>query len=210
MKLILFGATGGTGSQLVEQAIEQEYNVTAFARSPEKIQLTNKRLEIVKGNVLDMASIENAMQSHDAVLCTLGVSNIMDKTKLRANGTANIISAMEKMRIKRLICQSALGTGSSHVFLPFYYKCFLIPLFMKRLYKDHSIQEKHIKNSKLEWTIVRPGILTNGRRTGVYKHGFTTDNKAATVKISRADTADFMLKQLTNNRYLYKTPCVAY
>ncbi len=210
MKLIIFGATGGTGSQLVEQAIEQEYNVTAFARSPEKIQLTNKRLEIVKGNVLDMASIENAMQSHDAVLCTLGVSNIMDKSKLRANGTANIISAMGKMGIKRLICQSALGTGSSHVFLPFYYKYFLIPLFMKRLYKDHSIQEKHIINSRLEWTLVRPGILTNDERTGVYKHGFTTDNKATTVKISRADTADFMLKQLKSNRYLYKTPCIAY
>ena len=210
MKLIIFGSTGGTGRQLVMQALEQGYDVTAFACSPEKIDQTHEKLKVIKGNVLDISSVEQSMQGYDAVLCSLGLPNIMDKSGLRANGTKNIVRAMEKMNIKRLICQSALGTDDSHDLLPFHYKYLLVPLIMKRLYADHANQESCIKKSQLEWVIVRPGALTNGQRTGVYKHGFTANNGAIKAKISRADTAEFMLKQLTDDSYLYKTPCISY
>jgi putative NADH-flavin reductase len=209
MKLIIFGSTGGTGRQIITQALEQGYEVTAFARNPEKLDQEHDKLEVIKGNVLEFASVERAIQGQDIVLCTLGMPAIMDKSRLRANGTKNIIRAMEKHGIKRLICQSALGVGDSYEILPFYYRYFIIPLFMRRLYADHNIQENYIKDSQLDWTIVRPGNLTDGEHTGSYQHGFTAKNKTITLKISRADTADFMLKQLADNNYLHKTPCIS-
>lgn len=84
----------------------------------------------------------------------------------------------------------------------------MIPVFLRHVYADHNIQENYIKDSQLDWTIVRPAALTDGERS--YQHGFTAKNKTITLKISRADTADFMLKQLTDNNYLHKTPCISY
>ncbi len=210
MKLIIFGSTGRTGRQLVAQALEQGYDVTAFARNPEKFGLSHERLRVVQGDVLDPATVEHALQGQDVVLCSLGMPNIMDNSQLRAKGTKNIIRAMEKTGIRRFICQSGLGAGDSHEALPFHYKYLIAPLFMGALYADHNLQENYIKASQLDWTIVRPGSLTDGDRTGIYQHGYTPGNKPATIKISRADTAHFMLRQLTNKNYLYKSPCVSY
>jgi putative NADH-flavin reductase len=210
MKIIIFGSTGGTGRQIVKQALEQGYKLTAFARNPEKLDQEHEKLEVIKGNVLEFASVERAIQGQDAVLCTLGMSAMMDKSRLRANGTKNIIRAMKKNGVKRLICESALGVGDSYDILPFYYKYFMIPVFLRHVYADHNIQENYIKDSQLDWTIVRPAALTDGEYTGSYQHGFTAKNKTIRLKISRADTADFMLKQLVDNNYLHKTPCISY
>jgi len=210
MKLIVFGSTGGTGKEIVIQALEAGHEVTAFARSPEKVELEHKKLKIIEGNVLELKAVESGIQDHEAVICALGMPNIMDKSRLREKGTKNIILGMKHANLKRLICQSALGVGDSRGLLPFHYKYFLAPLIMKHLYMDHHLQEKQIKNSELEWVIVRPGILTKGERTMTYQHGFNLNNKPKTVKISRADVAHFMLKQLDNDQYLGKTPCIAY
>lgn len=210
MKLIIFGSTGGTGRQVVRQALEQGHDVTAFVRSPEKLNQKHEKLQVVKGNALDFASVERAIQGQDAVLCTLGLPAIMDKSNLRANGTKNIIRAMEKTGVKRFICQSTAGVGDSSDTLPFLMKYLIVPFMLRRVWADHEIQENYIKNSQLDWIIGRPAALTDGERTGSYQHGFTADNKTVTSKISRADTADFMLKQLADNNYLHKTPCISY
>ena len=209
MKLIIFGSTGSTGRQVVTQALEQGYDVTAFARSPEKLDQKHEKLQVIKGNVLDFASVERAMQGQDVVLCTLGLPP-KDKSNLRANGTKNIIRAMEKTGVRRFVCQSVLGVGDSRDALPFHYKHLIVPLMLGRVYADHEIQEKCVIESQLDWIIVRPGILGNGDRTGLYKHGFAADDKTVTLKISRADVADFMLRQLTENTYRLKTPCISY
>ncbi len=210
MKLIIFGSTGGTGRQVMEQALEQGHDVTAFVRSPEKLNQKHEKLQVVKGNVLDFASVESAIQGQDAVLCTLGLPAIMDKSNLRANGTKNIIRAMEKTGVKRFICQSSAGVGDSSDTLPFLMKYLIVPFMLRRVWADHEIQENYIKESQLDWIISRPAALTDGEHTGSYQHGFTADNKTVTSKISRADTADFMLKQLADNNYLHKTPCISY
>jgi putative NADH-flavin reductase len=210
MKLTIFGSTGGTGRQVVAQALAQGHDVTAFARSPEKIDQTHKNLQVVQGNVMYLASMERTVQGQDAVVCTLGSSAMRDTTMVRANGTKNIIRAMEKTGVKRFICQSALGVGDSRDLLPFHYKYLMVPIMLRQVYADHEIQENFIKESLLDWIIARPGILTDGERTGSYQHGITTDNKTVTLKISRADAADFLLKQLANNSYLHKTPCISY
>jgi putative NADH-flavin reductase len=209
MKLIIFGSTGDTGRQIVIQALEQGHDVTAFARVPERLDQKHKKLQVIKGNVLDFASLERAIQGQDVVLCTLGLPP-MDKSNLRANGTKNIIRAMEKTGVKRFICQSSAGVGDSRDTLPFLMKYLIVPFMLRRVWADHEIQEDSIKESQLDWIIVRPAALTDGERTGSYQHGFTADNKTVTSKISRADTADFMLKQLVDNNYLHKTPCISY
>ncbi len=209
MKLIIFGSTGGTGRQVVTQALEQGHDVTAFARSPEKLDQKHEKLKVVQGNIFDFPSVERAIQGQDAVLCTLGMS-MKDKTMLRANGTKNIIRAMEKTGVKRFICQSSAGVGDSSDMLPFLMKYLIVPFMLRRAFADHEIQENYIKESQLDWIIVRPAALTDGEHTGSYQHGYTADNKTVTNKISRADTADFMLKQLADNSYLHKMPCISY
>ena len=112
MKLVIFGSTGGTGLQVVAQALEQGHDVTAFVRSPEKLTQKHEKLQVVKGDVLDLASVERAIQGQDAVLCTLGLP-AKDKSNLRAKGTKNIIRAMEKTGVKRFSGQSSDGVGES-------------------------------------------------------------------------------------------------
>ena len=209
MKLIIFGSTGDTGRQVVTQALEQGHEVTAFARSPEKLDQKHEKLQVIEGNVLDFASVERAIQGQDVVLCTLGLPP-MDKSNLRANGTKNIIRAMEKTGVKRFICQSSDGVGESRDTLPFLMKYLIVPFMLRRAFADHEIQENYIKESQLDWIIVRPVALTDGEHTGSYQHGYTADNKTVKFKISRADTADFMLKQLADNKYLHKTPSISY
>ncbi len=209
MKLIIFGSTGATGRQIVAQALEQGHDVTAFARSPEKLDQKHEKLQVIKGNVLDFASVERAIQGQDVVLCALGAPPT-DKSNLRANGTKNIIQAMEKTGVKRFICQSTHGVGDSRGEMTFLFKYILVPFILRRAFADHEIQENYIKESQLDWIIARPMALTDGEHTGSYQHGLTADNKTVTFKISRADTADFMLKQLADNSYLHKLPWVSY
>ena len=191
------------------QAIEQGHTVTAFVRNPENFDQTHENLQVVKGDVLDYSSIEHALQGQDAVLCVLGMP-MFDKSKLRANGTKNIIRAMQKIGVKRLICQSGFGISDSYKQLPFHYKYFILPFLLRYVYADHEIQESYIKESQLDWIIVRPAALTYGIYTGSYWHGFAPTDKSLTIKISRADVADFMLKQLEDDTYLLKTPGISY
>ncbi len=209
MNLIIFGSTGNTGRQVMKQALELGHDVTAFVRSPEKLNQKHKKLQVIKGNVLDFASVERAIQGQDAVLCTLGLP-FKDKSNLRANGTKTIIRAMKKTGVKRFICQSSDGVGDSKVRLPFLMKYLIVPFMLRRAFADHEIQENYIKESQLDWIIARPTALTDGEHTGNYQHGYTADNKTVTFKISRADTADFMLKQLADNTYLHGTPSISY
>ena len=209
MKLLIFGSTGGTGRRLVEQALAQGHAVTAFARTPAKVDVEHANLGVIQGNVMAPASVERAMQGQEAVLSALG-SPASDKSSLRADGTRNIIRAMEKEGVRRLVCQTSLGFGDSRDILPFHMKYIIVPLILRHAFADHELQEDHIKRSSLDWTIVRPGNLTNGERTGAYRHGFAATEKGLKVKISRADVADFMLEQLADDTYLHKTPGVSY
>ncbi len=209
MKLLIFGSTGGTGRELLKQALEQGHNVTAYARNPAKIDdIKHARLQVVRGDVLDPAVVESAVAGQEAVLSTIGAG--AEHTTLREDGTRNIVKALEKTGVQRLICQSSLGVGDSRTNLPFFTKYIIVSVFLRHAFADHELQEAVVKQSSLDWTIVRPPHLTDGPRTGVYRHGFTTTDTRIKGKISRADVADFMLKQLTDDTYLHRTPGVSY
>ena len=207
-KIIVFGATGGTGQELVKQALANNHEVTAFVRSPEKMKVENDNLTIVKGDVLNYPQVYSAIKNQDIVFCNLGMP-ASDKSTLRANGTSNIVKAMKENKVKRLICQTSLGFGDSKEVLPWHMKYIIVPFILKNAFKDHELQEEVIEKSKLEWTIVRPGNMTNGKLTGEYKHGFEPTEKIK-LKVSRNDVSHFMLEQIENNQYLHKKVGISY
>ncbi len=209
MKVVIFGATGGTGRLLVEQALAQGHVVTAFVRNPAKLDVANANLCVIRGDVLDFAAVQAAVQGQDVVLCALGTS-ASSRATVRADGTRNIIRAMEQAGTRRLICQTSIGYGDSRGILPLHMKYLVVPLILRHAFADHELQEREIKQSQLDWVIVRPGNLTDGEQTGAYRHGFALNDKSIKLRVSRADVAEFMLKQLTDDAYLGQTPGVSY
>ena len=209
MNLLIFGATGGTGRQLVEQALEAGHTVTAFVRTPAKLPLQHPNLRLVQGNVLDYASVLAAMPGQEAVLSALGAP-AAQKDAVRSAGTRNILQAMESLGVRRFICLTTMGMGDSREALPFSYKYLIVPLFLRSAFADSEVQENYIRQSQVEWTIARPATLTNGRRTGSYRHGFPATERGLKIKISRADVADFMLKQLHDSSYVRQAASLSY
>ncbi|NEN97150.1 MAG: SDR family oxidoreductase [Moorea sp. SIO3I7] len=209
MNILIFGSTGGTGRQVVEQALEQGHRVTAFARNPAKLDINHANLKVVQGDVMDVTSVEKAVQGQEAVVCVLGAGQKMTGT-IRSEGTQQIIHAMEKAGIRRFICQSTLGAGDSWENLNFFWKYIMFGFLLRHVFADHQRQENYVQQSSLDWTIVRPGAFVDGNRTGKYRHGFPSNDKTSKLKISRADVADFILKQLADEKYIHKTPSLSY
>lgn len=209
MKIVIFGATGGTGRELVRQALAQGHQVTVFARNPGRLMMEHEDLPVVRGTVLDPEAVEAAVSGQEAALSALGALTLKKNTIL-SDGTKNIIEAMEKCGVRRFVCESSLGVGDSNGQLGFLYDYILIPFFMRHVFADKEVQERYIRESSLDWIIVRPAALTNGPRTGVYRALLAPERFTGKPQISRADTAEFMLKQLTENTYLRKTPGLAY
>jgi putative NADH-flavin reductase len=196
MKLVVLGATGGTGLEIVRQAIDRGHSVTAFVRNPAAMNGFRERIAIVQGNLLTSAEMDHAIAGHDAILSGFGprvpVSKA-DKTLLRDFATT-LTGAMRKTGVKRAVIVS----------VAFLFKDSIIPLayvlgrlLFPRTVADASAMETVFESSGLDWTIVRPPRLTDKALTGKYRvreghlppFGFT---------ISRADVADFMLKAVEN------------
>jgi putative NADH-flavin reductase len=250
MKLLVFGATGGTGGQLVQQALQQGHLVTAFARDPGKIHLAHDNLRVVSGDILLPDSVETAVAGQDAVLSALGIRLPIKtvilivvacqiivrvvafsrpaalfieigvpilailllgrrKTTL-SEGTRNIVRSMERAGIKRFVCETSLGVGDSKWKLGIVHNLIAIPLFLRNIFADKEVQEQIIAASSLDWVIVRPAALTNGKQRNVYRVGSDVGHWFIPSRISRADVAAFMLKQLADGEYLRKTPGLAY
>ncbi len=206
MKLIIFGSTGTIGRQLVEQALAQGHQVTAFARKPAALELDHPDLTRCGADVLDRGAVAAAVQGHDAVLIALGSGR---KGTVRSVGTQNVLDAMEHCGVRRLVCQTTLGAGDSRPVLNFFWKHIMFGFFLRAVYADHEAQEAFIKQRDLDWIIVRPGAFTDGPATIDYKHGFAPTEKNLKLKISRAAVAGFMLQQLGSNTYLRQSPSLS-
>jgi putative NADH-flavin reductase len=209
MKLVIFGATGTVGRQVVEQALEQGHTVTAFARNLAKLDIQHPQLGFAQGDVMDASAVEQVIRGQDAVVCVLGAGKQL-KSTIRSEGTRQIIQAMEKVGMRRLICLSTLGTGDSWGNLDFYWKYVMFGFILRQVFADHERQEALVRNSNLDWTIVRPGALTDGPLTGQYRHSFPSSDRNIALQISRADVADFILKQLSDQSSLHQTPSLSY
>lgn len=209
MKLLIIGATGGTGKQLVQQALDQNHDVTVLVRDPARMQIRHQRLRIVLGDILDPASVDAVVAGQNAVLSSLGTRRWFSPTTLFSVSTKSLLRAMDRHGVRRLICITGVGVRETLGHGGFLYDKFFLPLFTKRIYEDKDRLEEIIRSSELEWIIVRPGLLTNGPAKGNYR--VLTDLTGVTIgRISRADVAAFMLAQLTSDRYLRQTPVLTY
>lgn len=204
MKLLIVGSTGGTGRELVRQALEQGHWVTAFARTPSKLGISHHNLRIAQGDVTNYGSVETAVAGQDAILCALG-TKVIRKSTIQSGGTRNIVQAMQKTGVKRLVVETSLDVGDSRGQLGFLFAHVIRATLLRNIFEDKELQERIVRESGLDWIIVRPAMLTDGPRTGNYRAGFSSSDKIAR-KISRADVADFMLKQATSNEFLRQTP----
>ena len=193
----------------MKQALEAGHSVSVYARDPSKISdLQHDRLSVVSGDVLDADAVINAVRGHDAVLSAIGAA--ATRTTIREDGTRKIIEAMEEAGVKRLVSLSSLGVGDSRANLSFFTRYIVVAIFLRHAFADHERQEAVVRQSSLDWTIVRPPHLKDGPRTGVYRHGFPITDRQIEGWISRADVADFMLAQVDDDRYVHKTPGVSY
>jgi uncharacterized protein YbjT (DUF2867 family) len=209
LRILIIGATGGTGHELVRQALEQGHQVTALVRKPKKMKLEHPNLRVVQGNVRDYDSVENAMRGQSAVLCALGTKRFF-YNRVLSSGTANILRAMKSCNVPRLVCESSLGLGNSVGRLGLLFTFLVVPLILPFIFYDKVRQEKLIEESETDWVIVRPAVLTNAPARGKYRDGRNVGNYLWTNRIARADVADFMLKQLTDDDYIGSAVGVAW
>lgn len=201
-RVLIVGASGGTGRELVEQALARGLAVTAFVRDPTRLGLTHPRLTIAQGDVLDAAGVAAAMRGQEAVLCALGHKRYFGPTRILSTGTANILRAMEACGTRRLVCETSLGIGGSAGRMGLAYTLFVLPVILPFYFWDKTRQEQLVAGSKVEWVIVRPAALTNGGARGRWRAGPGVGNCVLTGRIGRADTAAFMLDQLTCDDHL--------
>jgi putative NADH-flavin reductase len=200
MKLAIFGATGGTGLELVKQALERGWPVTAFVRNPEPLANSGADLAVITGDIYDPTAVARCIEGQEAVICALGARDLQ-KTTIRAAGTANIINGMKQAGVNRLIVVSAMGIGDSWNSLALFNKLFFATL-LRHARADHEAQEAAVIASGLDWTIVRPSGLVNTPGTGVYSVGENV--RAKTSRIPRADVAHLILHELEKGALIHK------
>lgn len=205
MNILIVGATRGIGRQLLEQALTSGHNVTALVRDPRRLALQHERLRVVRGDILDSDSVARAMAGQDAVCCAIGIKLPWPPVTVFSEGTRNLLQAMNKTGVRRLICVTGIGAGDSRGHGGFLYDYLILPVLFRTVYADKDRQESLIKASDVDWTIVRPGFLTNGPLTKNYR--MLTDMTGVTAgRISRADVAHFFLQELESRQYLRQTP----
>ncbi len=195
MKLVIFGATGGIGSQTVQQALDAGHEVTAVARRPAAITLRHPHLEVVQGDVLQPETVQKVIAGKDVVISALGVHN-RAPTTVYSEGVKNIIQAMLAVQVRRLYCISASGIEPGPLWQRIIAKPILWTL-LKEMYSDLVRMESVVTRSSVDWTIVRPPRLTDGPHTGQYQVALNQHLRRCFL-ISRADVADYMLSQLDN------------
>ncbi|QDK79249.1 SDR family oxidoreductase [Spirosoma sp. KCTC 42546] len=203
MQLLVVGATGGTGLQIIEQALQRGHFVTAFVRDPAKLPVKHPNLTVETGDVLKPQTLLHAVRRQDVVICALG-SRPGQHDEAVADGTKNLIAAMRQAGVRRLLVVSSLGVGTSYeeASLP---SKLVIKTLLSGVIAEKEKQEHAIHTSKLDWVIVRPTRLTNGPLTGKIRLGEHLPFPRFSIpKISRADVAAFLLDQLDNDQYLGK------
>jgi len=205
MNVALFGASGRTGKELMLQSLIKGYQVKALVRRLDSIDLTDQKLSLVEGDVRDAAAVEKAMEGADVVLVALGARSSKE-AGVHSEGTHQIVEAMKKNKINRIIVVSSAGIFGAKD-SSFFFGNVIRPLFLRKIFNDKLKQLEVLEKSALEWVLVRPSALIDGQKTGKYH---ITEDKPAGKNIACADVAEFMLGQLNGSKYLRKMPIISY
>ena len=205
-RVLIIGASKGIGFEATRQSLDAGHEVRAFARSAGSINLSNPRLEKIQGDALNAQDSAAALHGIDVVMQTLGVrvGDLWQPVTLFSAATRVLVAAMESQGIKRLICVTGFGAGDSGASISLLQR---IPfeLVFGRAYRDKSEQERLIKQSSLDWTIVRPGVLINASRSGRYKILKTAAQWRNGI-VSRANVADFLVRMIDDASYARQAP----
>lgn len=201
MKLVIFGASGQTGRLLVEQALEKGHDVTAYVRREGAIALSHPKLRVIIGNLNDSVRLQEGIAGADACFSTLGGGSLTKRSPELTEGISLIVKQMELLGVGRFIYLSSIGAGESRFLMGPVLRFIIAGLFLRVPLADHTANEEYLAKSKLNWTIVRPGSLTTGVKTGKIRHGSDYIKLSGNPKISRADVAAFMLDQASSTLY---------
>jgi putative NADH-flavin reductase len=207
MKILIVGATGGTGKHIVGQALDAGHDVTVFARDPAKTGREHPRLSNVVGDLHDRQALTDAIRSHYAVISALGRGYSFKSERLMERSVPVLISAMQSAGVRRLVFTSALGVGDSYGDAPIVAKLFFLTL-LRGIYADKLIGDRLIASTDLDWTIVRPSKMTDGPLTATYRSGERL-SLSGMASISRADVAHFILQAAGNPHTVRKTLLVS-
>jgi putative NADH-flavin reductase len=204
MKIVLFGASGKTGSLLTEAALAEGYEVVAYVRNAASVKSVHQNLQVVAGQLNEKDQLTSVIRGADACISTLGGASLTKHSRGIMEGIDNIVSIMEAEQVKRLIYLSSIGVGESRYYMPQPIRFLVVDLMLRVPMADHNVNETHITRSQLQYTIVRPGGLTDGPKTGNLKHGSESIKIKGNSSISRANVAAFLLEQVESKEYLNK------
>ncbi len=205
MKLLVVGASRGTGALCVKSALAKGHSVSAFSRTPAKLDVSHPALTKVAGDFHDAASVRGAVAGHDAVIICASPSSLgaIKKTPdYFSRGTKYCIDAMKEHGVKRLVVLTAHGVGESKPAASWFQRTFLIERLLKGFFRDHEVQERMTEESGLDFVIARPTRLTNGKAKGKYVR--STELIRVPATISRADVADFMVEACESTTWVGK------
>jgi putative NADH-flavin reductase len=207
--VLVIGASRGIGLETVRRALAEGHRVRALARGAGSIPIDEERLEKVAGDALDRAAVSAQLEGADAVIETLGapkdLATTLWGTRVFSNATRILVDAMRENGVRRLMAVTGLGAGDSRGRLGLLYDGLMFPLVLKRVYDDKDVQERMIRASGLDWTIVRPGLLRSGAATGRAR-ALTDPKDWSAGSVTRADVATFLVREAFERRFIGQTP----
>jgi putative NADH-flavin reductase len=203
MRILVIGAYGGIGKNVVEIALKKGHHITALVRNPAKLTITHPNLKVVKGDIMQLATFEKYVENKDAVISAIG-GKMNEPTNLFSAGNMNLLNAMKKATVNRafFISASAVEISPVQSFMVRFITKYILQKLLGWGYADQRVMEKIVKESGINWTIMRPPRLTNKPATGNYRFAINSFLKKC-LSISRADVAGFMISNV-NNKETYK------
>ena len=208
-RILVLGATGGTGRLIVSHALARGYEVTALVRSAQRAK-DLQGAKLIFGDVRNEASLREAVEGQDAVISALGTpASPFSEVTLLSTATRALVSAMKNEQVSRLIAITGIGAGDSRGHGGFVFDKMIYPLLLRNVYADKDRQEAIVRDSGLDWTLVRPSVLNDkAGRAGVRALTDLSTFHGGTV--SRADVADFILDQVQAATWLRRSPLVTW
>jgi uncharacterized protein YbjT (DUF2867 family) len=203
MKVIVFGATGSVGRLTVERLLSEGHEVTAFARRPQMLDIEHPHLKKSAGDATNAAHVASSIAGQDSVVIALGAGSSR-KSLIRSEGTQTVIRAMQQSGVAQLICLTTLGAGESWQNLNFFWKRIMFGLLLRPVFLDHERQEQLVRDSGLDWTIVRPSALTDEPANQSYKVDIPASERGLALKISRTDVAGFLASCVGQSAFLHR------